>query len=92
MEDQCADVLTEAGAIPEPPEFGTGLRNDQVCSEITNNPSETNNNSQSKQILLLFLRLLEEDLGVGSVPEQELTALLPGLQEPGVMCDVKKWI
>lgn len=34
LEDQCEDVLREAGAIPEPPEFGTGLKSDQVCSEI----------------------------------------------------------
>lgn len=44
----------------------------------TKNPSETNKKSQSKQTLLLFLHLLEEDLGTRA-----------GAQERGVMCNVE---
>lgn len=62
LEDQCEDVFREAGAIPEPPEFGMGFKSNQVCSEVMT-PLKKKKNSQSKQILLLFLHLLEEDLG-----------------------------
>lgn len=89
LEDQCEDVLREAGAIPEPPELGTGLKSDQVCSEVTNNPSETNKSSQTDPASISSS--VGKGFGCGG-KYQEHSALLSGLQERGVLCDVRQWI